>query len=42
MAFFNAGPDPDDIYYDEDSGLFVDSESGDFYRDEDGTDKVDD
>ena len=31
-------PNPDDVYYDEDSGLFIDSESGDAYYDEDCTD----
>lgn len=33
-------PNPDDIYYDEESGLFIDSESGEYYRDSDGEDPV--
>lgn len=32
---------PDDIIYDEDSGLFVDSETGDTYRDSAGNDPYD-
>ena len=28
--------DPKDIYYDEDSGLYIDSETGDVYTDPDG------
>lgn len=32
---------PDDLFYDEDSGLFIDSETGDMYRDDEGNDPYD-
>ena len=32
------GPDPDDVEYDEDFGLFVDRESGDAYYDSECSD----
>ena len=32
---------PDDLYYDEDLELFVDSETGDMYRDDEGKDPID-
>lgn len=37
-GFYMAQPDPDDIYYDDDSGMYVDSETGDMYYDAEGED----
>lgn len=33
------GPDPDDLVYDEDSGMFVDTETGRTYYDSEGRDE---
>lgn len=33
-------PDPDDMQWDDDMGAYRDSESGEYYRDEEGTEPL--
>ena len=38
----NKRPDPDNLNYDEESGMFVDQETGSRYYDSEGNDSFDD
>lgn len=40
MANYSSGPDPEDLVYDDDLGVYVDSNSGDAYYDDEGTESA--